>query len=330
MKLPKKLLIQMLKQMIEIRTFEEKIMDMYARGEAVGVIHLSIGQEAVAVGTCANLKRDDFVASTHRGHHHCIAKGGDVKLMMAELFARRTGYCKGKGGSMHIIAPDISFVASGIAGSGIPIAIGAALSAKLRQSGQIAVSFFGDGSSNQGFFHEGLNFASLHKLPVIFVCENNLYGLSVSQKRHQPIVDIAGRASSYNMPGVVVDGNDVVAVYQAVGEAVNQARGGKGPTLIECKTYRWRGHHEGDPSRGIRYRTKEEMAQWEAKCPIKRLAQKLLAEKIIDESEFEQMKSDAQALIEEAVTFAKESPYPEPADLLSDLYVDENKKGQKQ
>jgi TPP-dependent pyruvate/acetoin dehydrogenase alpha subunit len=322
LKLQKKLLIQMLKQMIEIRAFEEKCVDQYARGKAVGIVHLYIGEEAVAVGTCTNLRKDDFVASTHRGHGHCIAKGGDVKLMMAELFARKTGYCKGKGGSMHLASSDISFAASGIAGSGIPIGIGAALSAKLRKTDQVAVSFFGDGSSNQGFFHEGANFASLYKLPVIFVCENNLYGLSVAQKRHQAIVDIACRAVGYNMPGVVVDGNDVIAVYEAVKQAVKQAREGKGPTLIECKTYRLRGHHEGDPSRGTRYRTKEEIAEWEAKCPIKRFTQKLLEEKVISKAEIKQMESEAQNLIEEAVTFAKESPYPEPEELLTDLYVD--------
>ena len=246
MKQEKGLLVEMLRQMIKVRYSEEKTGDMYARGEAVGILHLSIGQEAVAVGTCINLKRDDFVASTHRGNHHFIAKGADLNRMMAELFGRKTGYCKGKGGHMHLIDPETNFMACGIVGSGIPVAVGAALSAKLRKSGQIAVSFFGDGASNQGYFHESLNFASLHKLPVIFVCENNLYAMSVAKSRHQAITDIACRGSGYDMPGVAVDGNDVIAVYEAVKQAAELARSGGGPTLIECKTYRWRGHHEGD------------------------------------------------------------------------------------
>ncbi len=322
MKLKKELLIEMLRKMIEIRAFEEKVMDMYARADAVGIMHLAIGQEAIAVGTAANLKRDDFVAASHRGHHHCIAKGMDVKLMLAELCGRTTGYSRGKGGSMHLTSMDVGILTVGIVGSQIPIAIGAALSAKLKQKGQIAVSFFGDGASNMGFFHEGLNFASLRKLPIIFVCENNLYAANTAQKRHQSITDIACRATSYNMPGVIVDGNDVIAVYEAVKQAAKLARGGKGPTLIECKTYRLMGHHVGDPGRGIKYRTVEEMTEWEAKSPLTRFEQRLLAEKVISEPEIEQMKSDAQTLMEEAAVYAKGSPHSEPADLLTDVYAD--------
>lgn len=321
MKHSKKFLIELLKKMIIIRAFEEKIMIMYQRGEAVGVIHLSIGQEAVAAGTCANLKDEDFVSSTHRGHGHAIAKGAEVNLLMAELFGRRSGHCKGKGGSMHIMIPEINFVTSGIAGGSISPAVGAALSAKVRKTDQVAVAFFGDGSSNQGFFHESLNFAALFDLPVIFLCENNLYGLSVAQKRHQKIVDIACRATGYNMPGIIIDGNDVIKVYETVKQAVQRARNGEGPTLIECKTYRWRGHHEGDPSRGIRYRSKEEMANWEEKCPIKSYAEKLLKNNILLENDIEKIEKDVESLIEGAVNFAKESPFPQPEDLMSDLFA---------
>ena len=328
MTLEKGLLLRMLKQMIEIRAFEEKMQDMYARGEAVGIIHLSNGQEAVAVGTCANLKKDDYIVSNHRGHHHCIAKGGDVRLMMAELFGRKTGYCKGKGGSMHLTGLEFGHLGSiGIVGSGIPVAVGAALSAKRRRSDQVAVGFFGDGASDTGSFHEGLNFASLQRLPAIFVCENNFYAVSTHQKRHQAITDIADRACAYGMPGVVLDGNDVVAVYEAVREATSRARAGQGPTLLECKTYRTRGHHEGDPSRGTTYRTKEEIAEWMEKDPIKRLADKLLEDRLITEPAVAEMKGEAESLMEEAASFAKGSPYPDPEDILKDLYVDEDDQG---
>ena len=237
MKYSKKQILDFYRTMLRIRLFEERIVYMYARGEVPGLAHLSIGQEACAVGTCANLREDDYISSTHRGHGHVIAKGADVKPMMAELFGKIDGYCKGKGGSMHIADMDIGILgANGIVGAGQPIAVGAALSAKLRGTDKVSICFFGDDATNIGSFHESLNLASLMKLPAIFLCENNLYGLSTPQSKHQPITDISIRATSYDMPGVTIDGNDVFAVYEAVYKAVRRARAGEGPTLIEAKT----------------------------------------------------------------------------------------------
>jgi TPP-dependent pyruvate/acetoin dehydrogenase alpha subunit len=239
MKYSKDKLLSFYRMMQTIRLFESHISDLYARGIVPGLAHLYIGEEAVATAVCAALRQDDYITSTHRGHGHVIAKGAELKLMMAELFGRRTGYCKGKGGSMHIADMNAGILgANGIAGGGLPIAVGAGWSAKWRKTDQVTACFFGDGSSNNGTFHESLNLASLHRLPVIFVCENNLYGISVCQIKHQLITDIAVRASSYNMPGVIVDGNDVLKVHEATVKAVERARSGEGPTLIECKTYR--------------------------------------------------------------------------------------------
>mgnify|MGYP000078860899 CR=1 FL=1 len=314
--------IDLYKKMIEIRLFEEKIQDLYARGLVPGSVHLYIGQEAVAAGVCARLRKEDYITSTHRGHGHLIAKGADLKFMMAELFGRKTGYCKGKGGSMHIADFDLGILGSnGIAGGGIPIAVGAGLSSKMRGTDQVAVCFFGDGASNNGTFHEGLNFASVHRLPVVFVCENNLYGISVSQKQHQAIKDISIRSVAYNMPGITIDGNDVLAVYQTSGKAIERARGGDGPTLVECKTYRWRGHYEGDPNQGRRYRTLEEIQAWMKKCPIKRFEEKLIKEKVLNKNKMMHIRNEVEGRIEEAVTFANQSPFPDPQDIYEDVYV---------
>ena len=251
MTINKEKLLDFYHTMVKIRLFEERIVDLYARGMVPGLAHLYIGEEAIAVGACAAIRPNDYITSTHRGHGHVIAKGADLKPMMAELFGKKTGYCKGKGGSMHIADIKIGILgANGIAGGGMPIAVGAGLSAKLRKTDQVTACFFGDGSSNNGTFHESLNFASVHKLPVVFICENNLYGISVSQAKHQAIKDIAVRAIAYDMPSAVVDGNDVVEVHQAVSKAVGRARAGEGPSLVECKTYRWRGHHEGESESG--------------------------------------------------------------------------------
>ena len=314
--------IDLYKKMIEIRLFEEKIQDLYARGLVPGSVHLYIGQEAIATGVCAHLRKEDYITSTHRGHGHLIAKGADLKFMMAELFGRKTGYCKGKGGSMHIADFDLGILGSnGIAGGGIPIAVGAGLSSKMRGTDQVAVCFFGDGASNNGTFHEGLNFASVHRLPVVFVCENNLYGISVSQKQHQAIKDISIRSVAYNMPGITIDGNDVLAVYQTSGEAIQRARAGEGPTLVECKTYRWRGHYEGDPNQGRRYRTLEEIQAWIKKCPIKRFEEKLVKEKVLNKNKMMHIRNEVEGRIEEAVTFANQSPFPDPQDIYEDVYV---------
>ncbi len=314
--------IDLYKKMIEIRLFEEKIQDLYARGLIPGSVHLYIGQEAVAAGVCVHLRKEDYITSTHRGHGHLIAKGADLRYMMAELFGRRTGYCKGKGGSMHIADFEIGILGSnGIAGGGIPIAVGAGLSSKMRGTDQVAVCFFGDGASNNGTFHEGLNFASVHRLPVVFICENNLYGISVSQKQHQAIQDISIRSVAYNMPGITIDGNDVLAVYQTSGKAIQRARAGEGPTLVECKTYRWRGHYEGDPNQGRRYRTLEEIQSWIKKCPIKRFEEKLVKEKVLNKNKMMHIRKEVEDRIEEAVTFANQSPFPDPQDIYEDVYV---------
>ena len=314
--------MEMLEKMLEIRSFEEKIVDQYARGNVPGLAHLYIGEEAVAVGACSCLKKTDLITSTHRGHGHCIAKGADLKPMMAELFGKRTGYCKGKGGSMHIASLSLGMLgAMGIVGSGGPIANGAALAAKMRKSGQVVLCFFGDGASNTGAFHESANFAALHKLPVVFICENNLYGISVCMTRHTALGNIADRAAGYNMPGVIADGMDVLAVYKTVGKAVEAARTGRGPTLVECKTYRFRGHFEGDPNLGARYRKAEEVEAWKAKCPIKRLKEYLLEKKIAKRSEIDSLEKVVRERVEEAMAYANASPFPEGRETLEDLFA---------
>jgi pyruvate dehydrogenase E1 component alpha subunit len=315
-------MIDLYKKMVTIRLFEEKIRDLYARGLVPGLAHLYIGEEAVATGVCANLRREDYITSTHRGHGHVIAKGAQLKYMMAELFGKKTGYCKGKGGSMHIADVDIGILgANGIAGGGIPLAVGAALSSKLRKTDQVTVCFFGDGASNNGTFHEGLNFASVHRLSVVFVCENNLYGISVSQKQHQAIQDISIRAIAYNIPGITVDGNDVLGVYEASGKAIQRARAGEGPTLVECKTYRWRGHHEGDPNQGRRYRTMDEVQEWVKKCPIRGFEEKLMDKKILSKIKIKKILEEISKEIEGAVEFANQSPFPDPQDIYEDVYA---------
>ena len=279
--------IQMYRTMKRIREFESKAAELFAEGRIPGFVHLYIGEEAVATGVCANLKESDYITSTHRGHGHIIAKGGDLKYMFAELFGKETGYCKGKGGSMHIADADRGILgANGIVGAGHNIAVGAGLSAKYRGTDQVCVCFFGDGSTNQGTFHEALNMASIWKLPVIFVCENNLYGISMHQSRHQAIQDVADRAVAYNIPGVVVDGNDVLAVYEAAKEAIDRARSGQGPTLIECKTYRHRGHFEGDPTI---YRDPEEVNEWLQKDPIIRLREFMLDNNLLAEEDIKKI-----------------------------------------
>ncbi len=314
-------LLDMYRQMVKIRYFEEKIVEDYAKALVPGLAHLYIGQEAVAVGVCSALEPSDYITSTHRGQGHCIAKGGELDKMMAELFGRKTGYCKGKGGSMHIAELDLGILgANGVVGGGVPIAVGAALSAQMRKSGQVAVAFLGDGASNQGSFHEALNMASTWKLPVVFVCENNLYGISVCQKVHQNITDISVRATGYNIPGLTVEGNDILAVYHAAAEAIARARNGEGPTLLECKTYRWRGHHEGDPNQGCTYREREEIEQWKEKCPLKNLEQKMLKQGV-KEADIEAIQEEIQQAVLDAVEFAINSPFPEIEEAQEDIYA---------
>ncbi len=317
--LPKEKLVEMLRKMLEIRFFEEKVFQLYAQNLVPGTIHLYAGEEAVAVGVCSNLRKDDYITSTHRGHGHCIAKGADLKRTMAEILGKKTGYCKGKGGSMHIADFTIGMLgATAVVGAGIPIAVGAGLSIKLRRTDQVVACFFGEGASNQGTFHEGINMASIWKLPVLFVCENNLYAMGTRQSIAMAIENVADRASAYGIPGVVVDGNDVLAVCKVASEAVERARKGDGPTLIECKTYRQKGHSRVDPAR---YRPKEEVEAWLAKDPIKRFKKKLLQANVLGEAEIQQIENDISGEIEKAVKFAMESPLPNPEEALEDVYA---------
>jgi TPP-dependent pyruvate/acetoin dehydrogenase alpha subunit len=322
MDLDKQTLLQMYRNMLRIRHFEERLAEESAQGNIPGLLHLYVGEEAVAVGACTPLRKEDYITSTHRGHGHCIAKGGTLGKMMAELFAKETGYCKGRGGSMHIAAPDIGIVGcSAIAGAGIPIAAGVGLSIKMRGTDQVCVSFFGDGASNTGAFHEGMNLAAVWKLPVIYVLENNLYAISVASSKSTKLKNISDRAAAYGMASVVVDGMDVISVCQAVSEAAARARRGDGPTMVECKTYRFRGHHEGDPKKGEIYRTKEEMQDWEKKDAIRKLADTIIKEHKASQNELDSIRQEVIQEVADAVAFAKESPSPRPEDASSYLFV---------
>jgi len=319
--LDKRKLVEMYRRMLLIRRFEEKSSELWSQGLLPGLVHLYIGEEAVAVGACSNLRKDDYIVSTHRGHGHLIAKGADVRRMMAELMAKATGCNKGKGGSMHICDFDMGIVgATGIVGSGIPIASGVGLSIQSRGTDQVCISFFGDGASNTGAFHEGINLAAAWKLPVVFVCENNMYAISVPASKSTSAKNVADRGAGYGIPGVVVDGMDVIAVCEVVGEAVKRARSGVGPTLVECKTYRFRGHHEGDPKRGLTYRTEDELKSWEARCPIKTFRARLIEQGVITESEADEVVKSVEAEIAEAVKFAIESPPPDPSTAAEDVF----------
>jgi len=312
-------MIELYRKMLEIRLFEEKVFELYGQNIVPGTIHLYAGEEAVAVGVCANLRKDDYIVSTHRGHGHCIAKGARLDKTMAEILGKKTGYCKGKGGSMHIADFSIGMLgATAVVGAGIPIATGAGLSIKLRGTDQVTACFFGDGASNQGTFHEGVNMAAVWKLPVLFVCENNLYAMGTRQTQVMLIKDIAKRAAAYEIPGVSVDGNDVIAVYEAAQEAVKQARNGGGPTLIECKTYRHKGHSRFDPAT---YRPKEEVEEWLKRDPILKLKKQLLDNGEISDEEATQIAREVAEAVEAAVKFATDSPYPAPEEALEDVYA---------
>jgi pyruvate dehydrogenase E1 component alpha subunit len=311
-------MIELYTGMLKIRRFEEKVSDLFSKGLIPGFVHLYIGEEAVAVGVCANLTKNDYITSTHRGHGHCIAKGANLKRMMAELFGKKTGYCKGKGGSMHIADYSSGILgANAIVGANIPIATGAAFAAKSKGTTNVAVSFFGDGASNTGAFHEGINIAAAWKLPVIFVCENNLYAISTRTTRSTLINNIADRAASYGIPGVIADGMDVMAVYEAAREAIERARKGRGPTLIECKTYRFYGSFEGDPQR---YRTKSEREEWLTKDPLN-FGEKLVSMGVVTDAGFRKIDQEVKSAVEEAVRYAQESPYPEAEEVAKDLFA---------
>ncbi|NLN17309.1 MAG: thiamine pyrophosphate-dependent dehydrogenase E1 component subunit alpha [Firmicutes bacterium] len=319
MELAKDALVAMLRRMLAIRYFEQSILRLFEQDQVRGATHVYLGEEAVAVGVCTALRPDDYISSTHRGHGHCIAKGGDLNKMMAELLGKATGYCKGKGGSMHIADLDLGILgANGIVGSGIPIAVGAALGSTIQGEDRVAVAFFGDGASNTGAFHEGINLAAVWKLPVVFVCENNMYAVSTSTRESLAIGGVVERAAAYGIPGVQVDGNDVLQVYEAAREAVARAREGKGPTLLECLTYRWTGHTVGDP--GL-YRNKEEVEAWKQQDPILRFRDYLIEAGILTQEEYDAIDGEEKERLERAIAFAQESPEPSVEALLEDLYA---------
>lgn len=330
MTIDKNKMVEMYTTMLTIRRFEERMLDRMAAGALPGGVHTYIGEEAVGVGICANLRSDDYITSTHRGHGHIIAKGGDMKLMMAELYGKKTGYCKGKGGSMHIADFAIGILgANGIVGGGMPIAAGAALGAKIRGTDQVAVTFFGDGASSQGTFHEALNQAALWKLAVIFVCENNLYAVTTPSRKAVSVKDVADRGAGYGVPGVVVDGQDLMAVYDVAAEAVKRARAGAGPTLIEAKTYRFMGHMggkeifygKGDEKVKDTYRSSEEVEEWKLRDPISMFEAKLVETGAMTKEDAARIDKEIKAKLDEAVAFAEQSPMPAPEEALDDLFA---------
>ena len=319
MAIEKKKLIDMYRVMVRIRTFEERAYKDFTGGRIPGILHLYTGEEAVATGACAHLRPDDYITSTHRGHGHVIAKGAKTDRMMAELHGKKTGYCRGRGGSMHIADTDIGILgANGIVGGGIPIAGGAALSAQKRGTDQVCLCIFGDGASNTTRFHEGVNLASIWKLPVVYVIENNLYGETTHVSYAMNVPNVADRACAYGIPGKIVDGNDVLAVYEAVGEAIARARKGEGPTIVECKTYRWHGHYIGDPET---YKSKEEVAEWKKRDPIPRFRKHLIENKVLTEDGVNKIDREINDEIDKAVKFAEESPLPEPEETLEGVYA---------
>jgi pyruvate dehydrogenase E1 component alpha subunit len=319
MAIEKQKLIGMLKTMVRIRLFEERAAAEFAAGNIPGFVHLYIGEEAVATGVCANLTPADYITSTHRGHGHLIAKGGKTDRMMAELYGKETGYCRGKGGSMHIADIGIGILgANGIVGGGIPIAGGAALSARMRGTDQVVACFLGDGASNRGTFHEGVNLAACWSLPVVYVIENNQYAEQTPIARTARLANLADRAASYGIPDVTVDGNDVIAVYEAAAEAIARARRGQGPTIVECKTYRWHGHFEGDRQA---YKPRGEAEEWQKRDPILVFRKKLVEAGTIADADAEEIQREVSTEIDMAVRYARESPFPRPEEALEDVFA---------
>lgn len=310
--------LEIYRRMLRIRHFEQAVAGLAAAGEVVGAIHLSIGQEGAVVGACMALRTDDYIVGTHRSHGHPLGKGADPKPLMAELLGRRTGINKGKGGSMHLADFKVgSLGETSIVGSGLPIAVGAALSSKLRATGQVALAFFGDGATNEGIFHESLNLASIWKLPVVFYCENNLYAVTTRYSDATLVPNVADRVGAYAMAGVIVDGQDPIACWQAVDHAARQARDGGGPSLIEAKTYRYHDHSEG---RHIESRTDEEIGSWTARDPIDLFNLRLLREGVASET-LGTIEAEVTEQIQDCLDFARSSPFPEPAELFEDLFA---------
>jgi pyruvate dehydrogenase E1 component alpha subunit len=312
-------LMEHYRRMRRIRAFEEKLAELVNSGRLAGFLHLYAGEEAVAVGVCAHLGDRDYLASTHRGHGHCIAKGVEVQGMMAELFGRASGICKGKGGSMHIADLTKGMLgANGIVGAGVPLAAGAALTAQVKKTGGVAVAMFGDGASNQGQFHEALNLAAVWKLPAVFVVENNGYGEATPMEFVTPVRDIAVRAAAYGIPGVIADGMDFFDVHAKAGEAIARARRGDGPTLLECKTYRYFGHYVGD---NLKYRTKEEAARWAERDPLVAFERRTVADGVMEPGNLRRIDAEIAAEIDAAVTAAEAAPLPSADDVLTDVYA---------
>ncbi len=323
MDLGKDKMLEMYRMMTRIRLFEAQVRDLATANEIPGFVHVSIGEEASATGVCAALRATDRITSTHRGHGHLIAKGGRLDRMMAEIFGKRTGYCKGKGGSMHIVDFSLGILgANGIVGGGIPLATGSALAAVIAQRDEVTACFFGDGASNEGTFHESLNLAAVWKLPVIYVCENNGFGEFTPMRTVTSVTDIAVRAQAYGIPGVIIDGNDVLEVYRCASEAIARTRAGEGPTLIECKTYRWEGHVVGEQAflGKASYRSETEVAEWRARCPLIRFEKFAAESGKINAAELKQIREETGAELEAAVKFARESPLPDPAEVTEDVY----------
>lgn len=320
MKTTNKEKLALYRRMLTVRAFEEKAGELHAQNLMPGNVHLSVGQEASPVGTCSVLNDDDYITSNHRGHGHLIAKGADLKKMFAELLARSSGYCKGKGGSMHIADFSVGILgANGIVGGGFPIIVGAGFSIKLRRTKQVGLVFFGDGAANRGTFHEALNMAAVYKLPVIFLCENNLYAATSPATRFLAGGSVAGRAKAYGIPGYVADGNDVLDVRKTVAKAVRRARQGKGPSIVENQTYRYSGHFQGEPQK---YRTQKEVEEFRRRRdPIDRFKETLLQEGILTGSQDQEIEDAVSDLIEKAVQYAKDAPFPRPEDALEDLFV---------
>ncbi len=305
---------QLLRSMLLLRHFELTVRERFFEGKIPGFCHIYVGEEATAVGICETLNRTDYIVSTHRGHGHCLAKGADPKKLMSELYGKKTGYCRGRGGSMHIFAKEIGILGTtGIVGSGLPIGIGAGMHIKLRKTGQVSVCFFGDGAANQGTFHESVNIAAMQKLPVIFACENNLYATATRVDEVTLTRDFANRARAYGIPGKVVDGNNVLEVYENALEAVERARAGQGPTILECKTYRHFGHYVGEDTK---YRSQQEVDTWLKRDPIKLFKQCLLDQGVLDAAAIDRMEREVKGEIEDAERFATESPLPEPDEVL--------------
>lgn len=303
--------MEFLKIMLRIRLFEMAVREYFQRADIPGFAHLYVGEEASATGVCAALNRDDYITSNHRGHGHCIAKGAGLNRLMAELWGKETGYCKGRGGSMHIYVKELNiFGTNGIVGGGLPLSLGPALHAKLNGTKQVCICFFGDGAANNGTFHESLNIAAVQNLPVIFVCENNLYATATAVHQVTKTKNFADRGAAYNMAGVVVDGNDVLDVFEKAHRAVEQARNGEGPTLLECKTYRHFGHYVGEP--GTWYRPEKEREEWKKKDPIKKLSVHLEETKVLTAEEIKNMEDEITKEVQEAIEFARNSPLPKP------------------